>query len=124
MQAPDPYTEYYLKDNLTFETFMDACEAVTKKAADGSVEVAAWADKSEWGIENIRTRMLYEEAQDRRDEYIAKCDFAVPWVECLAVWYSDNRVKFLNIMWEGTNPAAAADQMKPLLNDSLRRTVG
>ena len=43
MQAPDPYTEYYLKDNWTFETFMDTCEAVTKKAADGSVEVAAWA---------------------------------------------------------------------------------
>lgn len=43
MQAPDPYTEYYLKDNWTFETFMDTCEAVTKTAADGSVEVAAWA---------------------------------------------------------------------------------
>ena len=264
MQAPDPYTEYYLKDNWTFETFMDTCEAVTKKRADGSVEVAAWAtwnyftflsaagndmiaqnpddperweivydqpngmaglnllyecakngwlntktsgyedfvnrkiamliekpssamgstdayirmsdeigmipfpkmnkeqedyicpmivsgyyipacaqnpagaaayiyyhrvgeqmrDKSEWGIENIRTQFLDEEAQQRRDEYIAKCKFAVPWVDGLAGWYSDNRVKFLNIMWEGTNPAAAADQMKPLLNDSLRRTVG
>lgn len=264
MQAPDPYTEYYLKDNWTFETFMDTCEAVTKKNADGSVDVAAWAtwnyftflsaagndmiaqdpddperweivydqpngmaglnvlyecakngwlntktsgyqdfvnrkvamliekpssamgsteaytrmsdeigmipfpkmnaeqekyicpmivsgyyipscaqnpagaaayiyyhrigeqmrDKSEWGIENIRTRMLNDEAQERRNEYIAKCDFAVPWVDGLAGWYNENRSKFLQIMWDGTNPAAAADQMKPLLNDSLRRTVG
>lgn len=43
MQAPDPYTEYYLKDNWTFKTFLDTCEAVTKKADDGTVEVAAWA---------------------------------------------------------------------------------
>ena len=43
MQAPDPYTEYYLKDNWTFDTFFDTCEAVTKRAEDGSVEVAAWA---------------------------------------------------------------------------------
>ena len=43
MQAPDPYTEYYLKDNWTFETFLDTCKAVTKKRDDGSIEVAAWA---------------------------------------------------------------------------------
>lgn len=41
--APDPYEEYYLKDNWTFETFLDTCEAVTKKNSDGEVEVAAWA---------------------------------------------------------------------------------
>ena len=43
MQAPDPYTEYYLKDNWTFDTFMDTCKAVTKKNTDGTVDVAAWA---------------------------------------------------------------------------------
>ncbi len=43
MQAPDPYTEYYLKDNWNLDTFMDTCEAVTKKAEDDTVEVAAWA---------------------------------------------------------------------------------
>ena len=43
MMAPDPWEEYYLKDNWTFETFMDTCKAVTKKGTDGSVEVAAWA---------------------------------------------------------------------------------
>ena len=43
MQAPDPYEEYYLKDNWTFQTFMDTCKAVTKKDAEGKVEVAAWA---------------------------------------------------------------------------------
>ena len=41
--APDPYEEYYLKDNWTKETFLDTCEAVTKRDADGNVEVAAWA---------------------------------------------------------------------------------
>ena len=41
--APDPYEEYYLNDNWTKETFLDTCEAVTKKNADGEVEVAAWA---------------------------------------------------------------------------------
>ena len=43
MGAPDPYEEYYLKDNWTKETFLDICEAVTKKDADGNVKVAAWA---------------------------------------------------------------------------------
>ena len=41
--APDPYEEYYLNDNWTFETFLKTCEAVTKKNSDGEVEVAAWA---------------------------------------------------------------------------------
>ena len=41
--APDPYEEYYLKGNWTKETFLDVCEAVTKKNADGEVEIAAWA---------------------------------------------------------------------------------
>ncbi len=43
VQAPDPYTEYYLKDNWTFETFRDTCEAVTKKNEDGTTDVYAWA---------------------------------------------------------------------------------
>lgn len=43
IQAPDPYEEYFLKDNWTFETFLDTCKAVTKKGSDGTVEVAAWA---------------------------------------------------------------------------------
>ncbi len=260
MQAPDPYTEYYLKDNWTFETFMDTCKKVTKKADDGSVEVAAWAtwnhfafvtatgntmiaqndkneweivfdqpngmaglnllyegvkngwlnnktngywefvnrkvamlmdkpssamgsatnaysvmsdeigmipfpkmnkeqekyvcpmnvsgyyvpscsqnklgavaylyyhrigeqnrDKSEWGQQNI-LRFLNEEATERRNEYLAKCDLGNSFVDGLAGWYNENRDTFLNIMWEGTAPASAVDQMKPLIKDSLRRT--
>ncbi len=262
MQCPDPYTEYYLNDNWTFETFMEVCRKVTKKAADGTVDVAAFAtwnyftflsaagnnmieqnpnttnwevvfdqpngmaglnllyecakngwldtstsgydafvnrkiamliekpssamgsteayermsdeigmipfpkmnkeqenyicpmivsgyyipacaqnekgaaaylyyhriaeqqrDKSEWGKQNI-LRFLDEEATQRRDEYIAKCDFAVPFIDGLAGWYNENRETFLKIMWNGTAPASAVDQMKPLVNDSLRRTVG
>ncbi len=263
MQAPDPYEEYYLKDNWTFQTFLDTCKAVTKKDAEGKVEVAAWAtwnyftflsaagndmiaqnpddperwdivfdqpngiaglnvlyecakngwlntatsgyedfvnrkiamiiekpssamggteaysrmsdeigmipfpkmnaeqedyicpmivsgyyipscaqnekgaaawiyyhriaeqqrDQTEWGKQNL-LRFCDEEATKRRDEYIAKCKFAVPWVDGLSGWYGNNRDNFLDIMWNGTNPATAVDQMKPLLQDSLRRTVG
>ncbi len=262
MQAPDPYTEYYLKDNWTFETFMDTCRKVTKKADDGSVEVAAWAnwnylawvtctgntmiaqnDKNEWEIVfdqpngmaglnllyegvkngwlNNRTNGYWEfvnrkvamlmdkpssamgsatnaykvmadeigmipypkvnkeqekyicpmnvsgrylpacaqnhlgavaymyyhrigeqqmikdeydrlevvdflnkEATERRNEYIAKCEFNNSYVDGLAGWYNENRDSFLKIMWDGATPASAVDQMKPLLKDSLRRTVG
>ena len=261
MQAPDPYTEYYLKDNWTFETFLDTCEAVTKKADDGTVEVAAWAtwnyftfaaaagnnmieqdedgewqivfdqpngmaglnvlyecakngwlntktsgyedfvnrkiammiekpssamggpdaynrmsdeigvipfpkmnkeqkdyicpmivsgytiaactqnpkgaasylyyhriaeqqrDKTEWGVENLK-RFLDEEGQERRNEYIKKCQFAVPFIDGLNGWYGANRDTFLKIMWNGTNPATAVDQMIPLVRENLRRTVG
>lgn len=35
--APDPYTEYYLKNNWTFDTFMTTCRAVTTS------NVSAWA---------------------------------------------------------------------------------
>lgn len=41
--APDPYEEYYLKDNWTFDTFLDTCAAVTKKNGDGNIETYAWA---------------------------------------------------------------------------------
>ena len=264
MQAPDPYEEYYLKDNWTFQTFLDTCKAVTKKDESGKTEVYAWAtwnyftflsaagndmiaqnpddperwdivfdqpngiaglnvlyesakngwlntetsgyedfvnrkiamliekpssamsgtdaysrmsdeiglvpfpkmdanqedyicpmivsgyyipscaqnekgaaayiyyhrigeqmrDASEQGKKNLLEKMLNQEAQDRRNEYIAKCKFAVPWVDGLAGWYGENRDKFLDIMWNGATPASAVGQMEPLLNDSLRRTVG
>ncbi len=262
MQAPDPYTEYYLKDNWTFETFLDTCKAVTKKDAEGKVEVAAWAtwnyfsfaaaagnnliaqnkndkwevildqpngmaglnvlyecakngwldtstsgydefvnrkiamimekpssamsgtdayarmsdeiglvpypkmnkeqekyiapmscsgyaiaacaqnpagaaawiyyhrageqarDKSEAGIKNINERMLNPEAQERRNEYIAKCDFSMYMIDGLTGWYSENRGQFLKKIWNGENPATIIDSLLPLVRSSLTRTVG
>ena len=262
MQVPDPYTEYYLKDNWTFETFMDVCEKVTKKAADGTVEVAAWAtwnyfsfaaaagnsiiqqkdngkwevifdqpngmaglnvlyecakngwldtatsgyeefvnrkiamimekpssamgtteaysrmsdeigmvpypkmnkeqekyiapmscsgyaitscaqnpagaaayiyyhrvgeqerDKSEAGQKNL-LRFCDEEATQRRNEYIAKCDFSMYMIDGLTGWYSENRKLFLNkIFKDQQNPATVVDSLRPLIADSLRKTVG
>lgn len=261
MQAPDPYTEYYLKDNWTFQTFLDTCKAVTKLKEDGTVDVAAWAtwnyfsfaaaagnniidqndkgkwevvidqpngmagldvlyqsatngwvdlstsgydefvnrkiamfiekpssamggtdayarmtdeigmvpfpkmnaeqekyiapmscsgysiaacaqnpagaaayiyyhrlaeqrrDESEWGQQNL-LRFLNEEATERRNEYIAKCDFSMYMIDGLTGWYSDSRKTFLNYMWEGNNPATVVDSMKSLISDCLRKTVG
>ena len=261
MQAPDPYTEYYLKDNWTFETFLDTCEAVTKKAEDGTVEVAAWAtwnyfsfaaaagnsliaqndkgkwevimdqpngmaglnvlyecakngwldtstsgyddfvnrkiamimekpssamggteaysrmsdeigmvpypkmnkeqekyiapmscsgyaiaacaqnpagaaayiyyhrvgeqerDKTDWGKQNL-LRFCDEEATERRNEYIAKCDFSMYMIDGLTGWYSGNRGTFLKRIWNGENPATIIDSLTPLVKDSLRKTVG
>lgn len=262
MQVPDPYTEYYLKDNWTFETFLEVCEKVTKKAADGTVEVAAWAtwnyfsfaaaagnsliqqndkgkwdvifdqpngmaglnvlyecakngwldtatsgyeefvnrkiamimekpssamgtteaysrmsdeiglvpypkmnkeqekyiapmscsgyaitacaqnpagaaayiyyhrvgeqerDKSESGQKNL-LRFCDEEATERRNEYIAKCDFSMYMIDGLTGWYSENRKLFLNkIFKDQQNPATVVDSLRPLIADSLRKTVG
>ena len=261
--APDPYEEYYLKDNWTFETFLDTCEAVTRKDADGNVEIAAWATwnyftfcsaagndlieqnadgewevvfdqpdgmagldvfyescindyvlkgssgysefvnrkvamliekpssaisgtnaytrmndevaivpfpkmnaeqekyicpmivsgyyiaacsqnplgaaayiyyhkigevnntKSEEGAAKILANQLNAESQERRNEYIAKCDFAVSFVDGLAGWYGDVRDTFLDVMRvDNTNPATTVDSIKGLMKDSLRRTVG
>ena len=260
--APDPYEEYYLKDNWTKETFLDTCEAVTKRDADGNVEVAAWAswnyftfpaafgndciaqnDKDKWeviidqpngmagldvlyqcavngwlntetsgyeefvarkiamiidkpssamggpeaysrmsdeiglvpypkmnkeqekyiapmscsgyaitacaqnpagaaayiyyhrlgeqnrdaseiGRENQFKTILNEASQERRDEYIAKCDFTVPFIDGLNGWYNGDRDTFLNLMRkELKSPASAAESMKGLVRDALRRTV-
>lgn len=262
MGAPDPYEEYYLKDNWTFETFLDTCKAVTKLKDDGTVDVAAWAtwnyfsfasaagndliqqnesgkweaivdqpngmagldvlyecayngwldtktsgyeefvgrkiamiiekpssamggpdayarmsdeigmvplpkmnaeqenyicpltvsgysiaactqnpggaaayiyyhrvaeqqrDASEWGKTNL-LRFLDEEATQRREEYIAKCEFSVPFIDGLVGWYNENRATFLNYMFKEKNkPANVIDSMIPLINDSLRKTVG
>ena len=261
--APDPYEEYYLKDNWTFETFMDTCEAVTKKDADGNVEIAAWATwdyftfaaaagnnvidqneagewevvfdnpqgmaglnvlyesfKNDWALKNssgssefvnrkiamimgkpsscmsstnaytkmsdeigmvpypkmnaeqekyicpmivsgyfIPTcaqnplggaayiyyhklgefnnanseegkalslkKMLNEEAVERRNEYIAKCEFTVSYVDGLQGWYSEDRNIFLDYFRvDNHNPAVVVDSLKGLLSDALRRTVG
>lgn len=261
MQAPDPYTEYYLKDNWTFETFLDTCEAVTKKADDGTVEVAAWAswnyfmwpaaagndcikqnDNSKWevvidqptgmaglnilyecaknGWLDVNTsgyeefvnrkiamvidkpssamggteaysrmsdeigmipfpkmnkdqekyicpltasgysiascaqnpggaaayiyyhrlgemktdeivpspslRHLNEEAQERRTEYLKKCEFAIPMIEGLQGWYSGGpREQILKmILKEQQNPTTIIDSMKGIIQDCLRKTVG
>ena len=260
--ALDPYEDYYLKDNWTFETFMDTCAAVTKKNNDGKVQVYAWAtwnyftfcsaagndmiaqnedgewevifdqpngiaglnvfyesakngylltsssgydqfvnrevamfiekpssaigstdiydrssdeicivpfpkmdasqekyicpmivsgyyiaacsqnvrgaaayiyyhrlgeqnrDASEVGRENQFKTVLNEASQERRDEYIAKCDFAVPFIDGLNGWYGADRDTFLNLMRkELKSPATAAESMKGLIRDALRRTV-
>ncbi len=262
--APDPYEEYYLKDNWTFETFMDTCEAVTRKDENGKVTTYAWAtwnyftfcsaagndmieqdedgqwqiifdqpngmaglniiyessvkeymhptssgyqefvnrgvamliekpssaiggtdiydrtddeiclvpfpkmdssqekyicpmivsgyyiaacsqnyegaaayiyyhrlgeqnrDASDIGRESQFKNILNEESQARRDEYIKKCDFAVPFIDALSGWYVSGgaRDTFLNVMRkEKKNPATSVDTMKPLIRDCLRNTV-
>lgn len=260
--APDPYEEYYLKDNWTFETFLDTCKAVTKKNEDGEVETYAWAtwnyfsfcaaagndmiaynnDKNAWeivfdqptgiaglnvyyesvindyvligssghnefvnrkvvmhidkpsgtiGPTNIYERssdeicmvpfpkmdasqekyispmtvsgyhiascsqnpagaaayiyyhrlgeqnrdasevgreiqyktILNKESQERRKEYIAKCDFSTFMIDGLNGWYSGTRDTFLNVMRkERKNPATAVDTMKGLVRDAMRQT--
>lgn len=260
--APDPYEEYYLKDNWTFETFLDTCKAVTKKNDDGEVETYAWAtwnyfsfcaaagndmiayngDKNAWeivfdqpngiaglnvyyesvindyvligssghnefvnrkvvmhidkpsgtigptniyerssdeicmvpfpkmdasqekyispmtvsgyhiascaqnpagaaayiyyhrlgeqnrdasevGRENQYKTILNKESQERRKEYIAKCDFSTFMIDGLNGWYSGTRDTFLNIMRkERKNPATAVDTMKGLVRDAMRQT--
>ncbi len=261
--APDPYEEYYLNDNWTFETFMDTCDAVTQKDTDGNVEIAAWAtwdyftfasaagnnmidqnEAGEWevvfdqpegmaglnilyesfkngwalkgssgftefvnrkvamiigkpssamGATKAYTRMsdeiglipfpkmnaeqekyicpmivsgyfiaacaqnplggaafiyyhklgefnnanteegkalilekqLNEEAQERRNEYIAKCDFTVSFVDGLAGWYNEDRDIFLDYFRvENASPAVVVDSLKGITKDALRRTVG
>ena len=260
--APDPYEDYYLKDNWTFDTFFDTCEAVTRRNDNGVVTTYAWATwnyftfcsaagndmieqdgNGEWqivfdqpngmaglnviyesvkngwlltnssgydefvnrkvamfiekpssaigatdiyerssdeicivpfpkmnseqekyicpmivsgyyiaactqnpagaaayiyyhrlgeqnrnsteiGKQNIARNVLNEESQARRDEYIAKCDFAVPFIDGLNGWYGGARETFLNVMRkEKKNPAVAVDTMIPLIRDCLRRTV-
>ena len=258
--APDPYEEYYLKDNWTKETFLDTCEAVTKKDANGNVEVAAWAswnyftfpaafgndciaqnDRNKWeviidqpngmagldllyqcakngwldtktsGYEefvnrkiamiidkpssamggpdayqrmsdeigmvpfpkldanqenyicpltisgyaiaacsqnmpgaaawiyyhrimemnrdelyNTTYRHLNQEAQERRAEYLKKCEFSVPMIEGLQGWYSGGaRAQFLQkIFREQKNPANIKSELKQIVQDCLRRTTG
>ncbi len=260
--APDPYTEYYLKDNWTFETFLNTCEAVTRRNDAGVVTTHAWAtwnyftfcfaagndmieqnendrwqivfdqpngiagldvfyesvkngylltsssgyqefvdrkiamliekpssaigvthiyersddeicmvpfpkmdasqekyrcpmtvsgyyitacsqnkqgaaayiyyhrlgeqnrDASDIGRQNQYVRILNEESQARRDEYIAKCDFGVPFIDGLNGWSNEARESFLNVMRnELKSPATAVDTMKPMILDCLRRTV-
>lgn len=259
--APDPYEEYYLKDNWTMETFLDTCEAVTKKNADGEVEVAAWAswnyfsfatafgnnciaqnNKNKWEViidqpngiagldvlyqcaENgwldtkvtgyeefvnrkiamiidkpssamagpeaysrmsdeigmiplpkmdatqekyvcpltatghaiaacaqnpagaaawiyyqrlsrqtrheqfpdIREGALNAEAQERRSEYLTKCEFAYSMIDGLQGWYNEGgRGQALNMMFKNHNaPATVVDSMKGVIADCLRKTVG
>ena len=259
--APDPYEEYYLKDNWTFETFLDTCEAVTKRNSDGEVEVAAWAswnyftwpaaagndciaqnDNKKWeviidqpngvagldvlyqcakngwlnsgtsGYEEFVNRKiamiidkpssammgpdayarmadeigmvpfpkwnqsqekyicpltisgysiaacsqnpagaaayiyyhrigemrrdeahpevsmslcLNDEAQERRKEYIAKCDFSVPMIEGLQGWNDGARAQFITkVVKEHQNPATVIDSLVPLIRDCLRKTTG
>ena len=81
-------------------------------------------DKSEAGKKNL-LRFCDEEAQERRNEYIAKCDFSMYMIDGLTGWYSENRKLFLNkIFKDQQNPATVVDALKPLVSDSLRKTVG
>ncbi len=44
MGIKDPYEEYYLKDNWTFDTFRQVAKQAVKKAADGkTIETYGWA---------------------------------------------------------------------------------
>lgn len=43
MGIPDPYEEYYLKDNWTFETFLQTCEATTKNNQGVNSNITAFA---------------------------------------------------------------------------------
>lgn len=263
VKAPDPYTEYYLKDNWTFETFRDTCEAVTKKNADGTTDVYAWAtwdilafpaaaggeiiqldengewqikvdspeclagldliydsvnngwsagfdngfanfvnrkcamlagkpstamgsatnarsrmtdeigcipfpkkdssqekyiapmsvsgyfiancaqnptgaaayiyyhrvgeqrrDASPYGLESVK-RLFTEQDLEMRADYVANCEFAVPYIDGLVGWYSGSRDDFLNVMFvDKVKPATAVDSFKGLISDCLRNTVG
>ena len=81
-------------------------------------------DESSYGIGN-RRQMLSDEHLKIRNDYVKNGTMLWTMVDGLSNWQTENRGKFLDaIIKDGKTPAAAIDQMLPLLEDSLRQTVG
>ena len=69
--------------------------------------------------------MLSDEHLKIRNDYVKNGTMLWTMVDGLSNWQTENRGKFLDaIIKDGKTPAAAIDQMLPLLEDSLRQTVG
>lgn len=82
------------------------------------------AAKSGWGYE-WRRRVLSDEHFAIREDYMKKAKLNVTQIDGLSGWYNENRTDFFGIMFDkGVNPANALDQMLPLINSSLKKTVG
>ncbi len=80
--------------------------------------------KSGYGYEQ-RRRMLSDEHYAIREDYIKKAELNVSLIDGLAGWYNENRQDFFDIIFkEKSKPANAIDKMLPLINSSLKKTVG
>ena len=56
---------------------------------------------------------------------LKQCKFSYTLVDGLTGFYTENRGKFFDIMFkEKIAPANAVDRMKPLIQESIKKTVG
>lgn len=81
-------------------------------------------DNSSYGLAN-RRKQISDEHLKIRDQWVKNGKIIWTSVDGLTNWYGVNRTKFLSMITEeGKAPAAAIEQMLPLLKDSLKQTVG
>ena len=81
-------------------------------------------DNSSYGLAN-RRKQISDEHLEIRNQWVKNGKQIWSHVDGLTNWYGVNRTKFLSVITEeGKAPAVAIEQMLPLLEDSLKQTVG
>lgn len=83
-------------------------------------------DSSTSGVNyQIRKKIISDEHLKIRNEYLKKATINVSLIDGLAGWYAESRDEFFKIIFvDKTKPANALEKMLPLINNSLKKTVG
>lgn len=87
--------------------------------------VAAAVRNASEAYRTQRRKWISDEHLKIRNEYLKQCKFSYTLVDGLTGFYTENRGKFFDIMFnEKIAPANAVDRMKPLIQESIKKTVG